>query len=375
MNSSKSNGKCLKSVCLLFIFILSMVSIFLVACSPKEIPKEMELEVINGTQDIVVEENIETVTLNGSINSNASISLNIADSKKPLTIYLNNLNVTGVDGSSLISCSGSREIHIISSGSNSLKGIYAVAISCPSSDIYFEGDGLLSIFGGNGQMGVDGEDNGASGKNGGDGFEAIIASKIYVNMNSMLTLIGGHGGNGGRGAWGTSGTNGKDVPLEALGNTQVGGAGGNAGNGGNGGKGADAVRATLLNATSGKVILQGGDGGNGADGGNGGKGGRGGKNGLLNYKGGWAGSGGNGGNGGDAAYGGNINLEDTVNITSAGIAQIEILVGKNGIAGNGGNGGEIGDDSGDKHGDIVPSEDKAPHPGSDGQKGKDITVQ
>lgn len=334
---------------------------------------EIALDVTDGTQNMEITAATETLTLNGAIASTATLTLRVEDGDTPLTIYLNKVNVSGENGSSIISCVGDRELRIVTSGENLLQGVNAVAISCPSSNIYFEGDGSLRVLGGNGLDGNSGVERGESGTSGGNGFEAVVANKIYVNMNNSLYLTGGHGGNGGEGAPGSLGTNGKVVPTEALGDTQVGGDGGHGGNGGNGGMGGDAIKATVLNVTAGTLILKGGNGGNGADGGNGGKGGKGGANGLMNYKGGYPGSGGNGGNGGDAAYGGNLDLESTVTIILVEQANMEILKGKHGEAGNGGIGGVIGDPSGDKHGDLTPPEGREPLPGENGVDGAEIT--
>ncbi len=246
---------------------------------------------------------------------NVNIEIENNGIQTPAYIILENANITGSSTNGTIYNKGNRPIYIISTknsesetGSNSISGAQeAIAINAPDSSVYIFGDTELTVTGGAGAKGVDGEifKIGEDGKN---GCVAIKSYQLCINCVAIIKIIGGEGGDGGNGGPG-------DKNLMTISKR--------AGNGGNGGNGAEAVCISdkILIIDSNIELICG-------DGGKGGNGGR-----LF---GGFPSECASGGRGGDSAY--------TMLSKSLISSNSNVILG-GGIGGKGGNGGAGATDS------------------------------
>lgn len=210
-------------------------------------------------------------------------------------------------------------------GTNYLGGHIFGEIDRPINSLTFEGDGEVTIRGGQGASGEN------SGNNGHDGGVAIYAINMIINADEKSN-IKIYGGNGGTGSSGISGNNGSNCDKNDGGN------GCDGTNGGNGGAGASAISAKVTTIIS-EIYLQSGDSGDGGNGGNGGNAGS-----WTNV---WScgarpGKGGNGGNGGNAG----IIYAPLVSEQCTGLDKCKIEYGSYGKGGNAGNGGAAGNHTG-----------------------------
>ena len=197
---------------------------------------------------------------------------------------------------------------------------------------------------------------GANGIDGGDGGPAIEANIITI-FSSNIHLHAGNGGSGGQGGQGSDGVSEWDTGVD----------GGTGGNGGQGGMGGLPFVGTLVNQSSFKINLYGGNGGQGGQGGTGGIGGISDGNGVLivdnsRHK------GLNGGQGGTGGVGGNSSKNDLLQFESDDYEINNIILltpGSGGQGGEGGSKGYIYNHSWD-HGTYYGNDGKK---GSDGQTG------
>lgn len=182
-------------------------------------------------------------------------------------------------------------------GSDAIKGNNIYLTTSNSSTLTLTGGN-----GGNGGRGGDGEGskqdgighagnaaNGGIGGNGGSGLD--VTTRLSIENNGIITMIGGNGGNGGDGG---HGGNNRDTGFTDR--ADHAGHGGSGGDGGNGGYGLYVADEAHVRVSADFATMYGGKGGNG---GNGNDGGNSCKNELQSSKGGSPGNAGNGGNGGD----------------------------------------------------------------------------
>lgn len=309
------------------------------------------------------------------------LAVEIASRNTPLTVELNNVNVSvyskdskGTDSETDISknlpflkCQSDVEITLITKGDVKISGgNNSPAIDVPNLTI--QSDGFLTVIGGDGDdekqggsaikanngtvkilggnftlkggtsgKAKDGKDQQIeyaeayvpktvtpAGESGIDGCYAIECSEIIIGNNVKVYLIGGNGGDGGNGGNVIGeGSYFSDAKLPS---------GGDGGNGGDGGLPIN-LNTKISLSNSAELYLLFGDGGNGGNGGQGGNtfykkenicdlGGNGGNGGI-------GGNGYNGGNGGQGGNGGNAYTGTNSN-------------GKIGTTGDGGNGGNGG---------------------------------
>ncbi len=272
-----------------------------------------------------------------------NITISVPDSGRVAYIILQDAQITGT----ISSVSGNtRPVCIISTGSGNAFAAPndAIAINTPNAGVYITGDAPLTVTGGNGSDGSGYLSDKTTGTSGKSGCAAVCASNIVVDLDDVLTFVGGDGGVGGAGKDGTAG---KNQTGTSSGDGANGGNGGDGGNGGNGGQGAPAMQNSAIFVYHADVVyLKSGNGGDGGCGGRGGNGGNGqnGKNGVggWNWKDGRpGGDGGNAGDGGDGGDGGAFG-KDSTTITILCNSPVYVLTGTYGNGGAGGAGGDGG---------------------------------
>ena len=317
----------------------------------------------------------KTVTIGGDVTQvvfrgkegSVYSSLNIvvaSHNNLPLTIVLENMNITGDSPRGTIFCENGRSLTIKSSGQNNsvTAANNSPAISAPNSTLQLDGNALITFLGGQGLNGqVGNASTGYNGSIGSIGGTALVASHVEKYGAGTVKLIGGNGGSGGDGAHGAVGNTGsygdgsifvtQSKPVGTAGSGTAGSNGGNGGNGGDGGLPLNPdCRVVVHEGTLHLQVGNGGKGGNGGNGGNGGVGGTGGNadKGSWMFGAGWTygsnggkgGNGGNGGNGGDGGMSdaGHLSYDITVESNAHGVLQSSNY-GAGGSGGNGGNGG------------------------------------
>lgn len=357
--------------------------------------------------------------------NNFSICIDYRSKSKPLTIYLDSITFIGdeeVGEGACIYGDISSEIILDISRTVTLRGnCGASAIRCKNLTI--QGDGLLSVYGGqglegavggsavvaenlsvsvtearfqggtggtgatgeNGKQGEAGDnglnqvagkkgftgENGAEGGNGGDGGFAVQASHIEILNGAEVEFVGGTGGQGGTGGIGGQGGNGGIGYAGVIGSAGAGngGTGGIGGTGGQGGNGCVALNCDSLSVINGSVTITDGNGGQGGVGGVGGRGGTGGRATQWGAYCGWAGGGGDGGNGGQGGNGGIAAEFDqsAIEIQCSDPSEVMFVNGTNGAGGEGGQGGAVGTPGkADLYNGVNPSGD----PGAQGNSGQ-----
>ena len=346
--------------------------------------------------------------------NNFSIYIDYRSASKPLTIYLDSITFNGdqkVGRGACIYGDISAEIILDISRTVTLRGnCGASAIQCKN--LAIRGDGLFSVYGGQGleggaggsavvaerlsvsvteamfqggtggtgitgekgKQGEAGEDglnqvagkkgliggNGSDGGKGGDGGFAVQASYIEILSGADVEFVGGTGGTGGTGGQGGQGGNGGIGYAGVIGAAGAGngGTGGIGGIGGQGGNGCVALNCDLMSVINGTVTIKDGNGGQGGSGGLGGRGGTGGKAVKWVAYCGRAGGGGDGGKGGRGGNGGGVAKFDqsTINFQCSDSAKVIFVNGVNGAGGEGGKGGTVGvPGKADLYNNVAPS--------------------
>ncbi len=227
--------------------------------------KQTTAEILSNNSSIPV---FAPVRLTGTA-TGVTINVSGSASNDPAFIVLENANITGT-----ITHSSDRKICIISIGdSNNITGLEGTAaINSVSANVYIVGVAPFTIIGGKGTDGLPGTDgvtggtdvrSGTAGNPGNSGCYAVSAKELHID-NLTVTMIGGAGGNGGRGGSGAVGER-SNNPT----------GGGHGAKGGNGGIGTFAVNTETMMYAYGDafVTVKSGNGGNGGVGGNGGNGG------------------------------------------------------------------------------------------------------
>ena len=286
-------------------------------------------------------------------------------SKTPVYIILSDAKLSSVAENGTIYNSCDRAVYLILEGENSIVSSgNAIAINSHDAPITIVGEGSLQVIGGNGADGEDGileipegiEDEESlpyrSGENGMDGFVAIDAETLHVDVDGRITFVGGNGGNGGNGV---AGYDGHGIGrYEDYRSTAT--AGGEGGRGGDGGLGAAAIKTKdgVIVVYSGVVTANVGNGGNGGDGGVGGNGGKGVSTDKYACYAENGGAGGTGGTGGNAVGFDDAVVSDSDTLTYDIKNEAHILICNNSYYGDGGRGGDGG--NGGKGGDGVSRE-------------------
>ena len=303
---------------------------------------------------------VTVVKLTGT--TTKAVNLKLSKGTVPLYIILEDAQFSGNNSAGTISAAANcaRPVWIISKGTNNSisNSNYAAAISVPSAALTIVGEGNLTIIGADGKNGS-GYLSDGTGQTGGTGNSGVVANSLTVDMEAVLTIVGGNGGIGATGKAGTNGANKTGSCTAEWGSASYekcsGATGGNGGDGNKGGEGGKGATAVTLKGNAGlsvcgitRVYLISGDGGTGGTGGVGGNGGYGQKGGnawiatVGHDRGHNGGAGGKGGNGGTGGNGGGAGGTYSGNLEINGSADVMLVNGNQGAGGTGGRGGAGG---------------------------------
>jgi hypothetical protein len=186
-----------------------------------------------------------------------NLAFEIGDRKESsFTLSLNSLHDSCSSNSPVISSYVGSKLNLYNYGISTISTLaHYPAISAYNFMIPFytnDSGNLLTLHGGSGNNGINGQENWSTskeprnGSNGEDGNPAIKCNSVFID-SQMLELYGGRGGNGGNGA---------NAPGTIGGNWQ-------GGDGGDGGDGGVCIKYSQDAYVNSKVTMVGGEGGNG----------------------------------------------------------------------------------------------------------------
>ena len=210
------------------------------------------------------EKQVKLIFVDFNMTGDITDSNNPADMKVTIeckgtsTITATSTSTAAIDGFANLTIEGDDNLSVTGAKASDTAGTGGIAINVANLDIDI--NGILTVIGGDGATGAKGYDgdgdpeNGGPGGQGGTGGVGIKASN--VNFTSGTIYVNG-------GAGGKGGTGGKGDKSNSIFDGE-----GNGGNGGTGGTGGVAIQTDIIEVTNDVIAnITGGDGGYGGDGG------------------------------------------------------------------------------------------------------------